>query len=72
MSARDKLHEVMSGHDLVSDCDTDAVSVTSTDAGSIGDFYDAERIIAEESGEDDEPNYLVKWENYPLHEYGCD
>jgi hypothetical protein len=67
MSASRKLLEVMSAqHDLVEDYDTDTVSLASTDAGSAEAFYDADCIIAEESG--DEPYYLVKWEDYPLHE----
>lgn len=63
----DKLREVMSTqYDLVEDYDTDAVSVTST-APDDEAFYDADCIIAENIEED--ACYLVKWENYPLHEY---
>lgn len=71
MQLRDKLREVMSAeHDLVEDYDTDAVSLTSTDAGDDEAFYDADCIIAEDP--DEYASYLVKWENYPLHEYGRD
>ncbi|KAF2633167.1 hypothetical protein BU25DRAFT_355258 [Macroventuria anomochaeta] len=66
MSALEKLHEVMSArYDLVEDYDTDEVSVTSTDAGD-EIFYNTDCIIAENPEED--ACYLVKWEDYPLHE----
>lgn len=65
--ALDLLREVMSAkHDLVEDYDTDTVSITSTDAGSAEAFYNADCIIAEDPEE--ESCYLVKWEDYPLHE----
>ncbi|UPX18183.1 uncharacterized protein EKO05_0008489 [Ascochyta rabiei] len=67
MSALDILREALSAqHDLVTDCDTDAVSVTSTDAGSAEPFYTADCIIAEIPEE--ESCYLVKWEDWQLHD----
>jgi hypothetical protein len=66
-AALDKLREVMSArHDLQVDYDTDALSVTSTNAGSVDDFYEADCIIAEKF--DGNIWYLIKWENYPLNE----
>ena len=68
MSAHvDKLREVMSTrYDLKDDYESDAVSVTSTIPDDEA-FYDADCIIAEDPNKDE--LYLVKWENYPLHEY---
>ena len=70
MSAHvDKLREVMSTrYNLKDDYETDAVSVTSTVPDDEA-FYDADCIIAEDPNKDKDERYLVKWENYPLHEY---
>ena len=48
------------------DIDSDSVSITSTVASEPQEEYEVETILAEEEG-DDEINYLIKWEGYPLH-----
>ncbi|KAF1926664.1 uncharacterized protein M421DRAFT_422636 [Didymella exigua CBS 183.55] len=53
-------------HDLVEDYDMDTVSLMSAvEDEQEGLYFNAECIIAENL--DDEEEYLVKWEDYPLH-----
>jgi hypothetical protein len=52
--------------------DTDEVSITSTVIDETGGIYDAEAILSEDQPTDgSEKLYLIKWENYPIHEYVC-
>lgn len=62
------MREAMSAQqDPVEDPDTDAVSVTSTVVEPADDSYVVDCLIAEDLTK--ENCYLVKWENYPLHEH---
>jgi chromo domain-containing protein 1 len=55
------------------DYDTDSISLTSTVASDYSEtaLYDVEKIISEDTMQDDEGSviskYLIKWLNYPLH-----
>lgn len=49
--------------------DTDTISLNSTVASETQELYDVEDIIAEEQDSDGEIRYLVKWQDYPMHQY---
>lgn len=65
MSALAQLREAMvTSRDLVTNYDSDAVSLTSTAADEEGEYYTPNCIVAEDS--EKQHCYLVSWEAYPL------
>ena len=44
----------------------DSISVTSSIESELRDRYALERILAEQVGQDGSPQYLAKWEGYPI------
>lgn len=47
--------------------DNDSISLHSTEPSEEEEGYDVEKILAEEADDEGEPQFLIKWQGYPLH-----